>query len=156
MEKELSQIQFQGDAYPQFWSQTSEILQAGLLCEYLLIHIKNWEGRTPSPKEGMTPLVLSYRVRCLNICNRPKGIHFCNQNSNMTFHLTRNRVDWPKQKKISVGEIFYMNQKIFTKEAYMQNFRSLAQKLWICTPTIIFLPIFWPVNLIFSQMKGQI
>ena len=32
--------------------------------------------------------------------------------------------------------IFSRNQKIITKEACMQNFKSLAQTLWICNPIL--------------------
>ena len=44
----------------------------------------------------------------------------------------------PPLKGGSDPQFFSMNQKIITNEACMQNFRRLAQKLWICTPTLIF------------------
>ena len=51
-------------------------------------------------------------------------------------NLSKNNVIDPKE---SDSPFFYMNQKILPKEACMQNFKALAQKLWICTPTLIFL-----------------
>ena len=51
--------------------------------------------------------------------------------------------------------IFFMNQKIIINEACMQNFRNLPQKLMIYTDTKNFV-LFWPVNSISGQEKGQI
>ena len=50
---------------------------------------------------------------------------------------------------------FSRNQNGFTNEACMQNFNGLAQKLWICSPILIF-SYLWPVNSICGQTKGQI
>ena len=52
-------------------------------------------------------------------------------------------------------QIFSRNQKILPKEACMPKIKPLAQKLWICTPTLSF-SYLWPVNSICSQTEVQI
>ena len=42
-------------------------------------------------------------MRCLNLCNRPQGIHFCNRNWILTYRLTTNQVDRPNIDEIKGG-----------------------------------------------------
>ena len=77
-----------GVADPQFLSLTSKNFACRPPLEYLVSYKKLGGGSSPLTILAKCSIIC---VRCLNLCNRPKGIHFCNRNSNLTFRLTTNQ-----------------------------------------------------------------
>ena len=72
-------------------------------------------------------------MRCLNICNWPQGIHFCNQNSNLIFCLTANQVDWPKIAEIKGGvqiHSFWARTVISCMQLSLGNIFWFLEKNW--------------------------
>merc|ERR1712015_309134 len=61
------------------------------------------QGGVATPPPDILGSLQYYHMRCLNLCNRPQGIHFCNRNWILTYRLTANQVDRPNIAEIKGG-----------------------------------------------------
>ena len=72
-------------------------------------------------------------MRCLNLCNRPQGIHFCNRNWILTFRLTANQVDRPNIAEIKGGvqiHSFWARTVISCMQLSLGNIFWFLEKNW--------------------------